>query len=308
MTPFSAASISNQQGRQAIVTGANNGLGLRTALALARSGASVTLACRSEERGEAAAARVRELTGNESARFAQLDLADQANIRDFAARWQGALDLVVNNAGVMATPYQNTKDGFEQQLGINHLGHFALNGLLLDKLRRSEHPLGPRIVVVSSLAHHRGTINFDDLNSERRYSPSLAYSQSKLANLLFAKEFDRRLKANGEPLAVAAAHPGIAKTNLMTGMSVNPVVRIGGNALRVFFQSDEAGALPQLFAATDPAVSGGEYFGPDGPFEMRGNVASAKVRSYVANRGAAARLWSESERLTGVVYPELPAA
>lgn len=307
MTPFSAESIGDQQGRQVIVTGANIGLGFRTAVALAQRGAVVTLACRDRERGLAAQSRVRELSGNQAARFEPLDLADLASVRDFAERWDRPLDLVINNAGVMATPFSRTKDGFEQQLGINHLGHFALNGLLLPRLRQSNHALGPRIVVVSSLAHLRGKVDFANLRGERSYRASTAYSQSKLANLFFAREFDRRLKARGERLAVIAAHPGIAKTNLMAGMAAGPVVRIGGNALRVFFQSDAAGALPQLFAATDPELSGGEYFGPGGLFEMRGDVARARVRGYVSDRGVAARLWSASEELTGVGYPDLPA-
>lgn len=308
MAHFSTESISDQQGRQVVITGANNGLGFRSALALASKGAAVTLACRDEERGRAALARVQEETGTQTAGFEQLDLADQASIRDFAARWDGPLDLVINNAGVMATPYRLTKDGFEQQIGINHLGHFALNGLLLPQLRKSTHPLGPRVVVVSSLAHRRGGINFDDLHSERAYSPSTAYSQSKLANLVFAREFNRRLKARGENLAVAAVHPGIARTNLMSSMKAGPVVRVGGQALRVFFQTDAAGALPQLFAATDPSVSGGEYYGPDGPFEVRGNVAAAKVGRAAEDRATASRLWSVSEEMTGVQYPDLPAA
>lgn len=291
-------------GLRAVVTGANSGLGLQTAIELARRGAAVVLACRSEERGTAALHRAREATGSDDLELRLLDLANLESVRSFAAGWSGSLDLLVNNAGVMATPLRRTADGFEQQLGINHLGHFALTGLLLGALRRST---SPRVVTVSSLAHKRGRIDFSDLNADVRYRPWKAYNQSKLANLLFTAELDRRVRAAGWPLLAVAAHPGLSTTNLTAGMRGASVLDLMGGFFRVMGQSDEAGARPTLLAATGGQVHGGDYYGPDGPGETRGKPVLVAPAPSVLDEEVAARLWNVSEDLTGVVYEGLPA-
>lgn len=289
----------------AVVTGANSGLGLQTVMGLARRGASVVLACRSEERGTAALKLARESSGSDRLSLSILDLANLESVRSFGRNWTGRLDLLVNNAGVMATPLRRTADGFEQQFGINHLGHFALTGLLLDALRQSP---APRVVTVSSLAHKRGRIDFADLNAHARYRPWKAYNQSKLANLLFTVELDRRVRAAGWPLVAAAAHPGLSTTNLTAGMRGAAVLDLMGGFFRLMGQSDVDGAKPILLAGTGPRVHGGDYYGPDGPGETRGNPVLVAPAPSVLDEAAAARLWSASEELTGVTYAELPAS
>lgn len=291
-------------GLTAVVTGANSGLGLQTVIGLAQRGASVVLACRDEERGLAALRHARNATGGEL-ELRLVDLADLSSVAAFAGAWTGPLDLLVNNAGVMATPLKRTADGFEQQLGINHLGHFALTGLLLEALRRSA---SPRVVNVSSLAHKRARIDFTDLNAERKYRPWKAYGQSKLANLLFTLELDRRARAAGWPLIAAAAHPGLSTTNLTAGVRGAAVLDLLGGVFRLMGQSDADGAQPILLAATGDQVHGGDYYGPDGPGETRGNPVLVAPSPAALDEAVAARLWARSEDMTGVRYELLPAA
>lgn len=303
MNSFSADSIGPLDGHTAIITGANSGLGLQTALALARKGAAVTLACRDAERGAEAVRTVRQETGSSQVWLCRLDLGDLSSVREFAAGWDGPLNLLINNAGVMATPRKQTADGFEQQLGINHLGHFALTGLMLGALRLAD---GARVVTVSSLAHKRGIINFDDLLSRDRYRPWAAYNQSKLANLFFTMELDRRLRAAGWPVISVAAHPGLSNTNLTAGMRGAAVLDLMGGLFRLMGHPDHAGALPILYAAMEPTVEGGDYYGPNGPGERRGNPALVAPAPQVLDVEIALRLWEVSEQLTGVIFGGLP--
>ncbi|TMQ91281.1 SDR family NAD(P)-dependent oxidoreductase [Actinomadura soli] len=260
MGGWTAGDIPDLDGRRAIVTGANSGIGYHTALRLARRGASVVLACRSAERGRAAADRIKAAAPGADVVLGLLDLADLSSVRTFAARHGTApLDLLVNNAGVMALPRRSTADGFEMQFGTNHLGHFALTGLLLDALRAAP---APRVVTLTSGFAWSGRLRFDDLQGERRYRKWAAYGQSKLANLVFAKELDRRVPE----LTSVAAHPGYAATNLqqtgpkLQGSTLMERVFGLGNALMA--QSAAAGALPSLYAATAPDVQGGACYGP----------------------------------------------
>jgi NAD(P)-dependent dehydrogenase (short-subunit alcohol dehydrogenase family) len=303
---WTAADIPDQSGRVAVVTGANSGLGLVAAGELARAGAAVIVACRNTQKGEAAGEAIRGEAPGASVEVEALDLADLGSVRAFADRLHArgdTLDLLINNAGVMASPQRTTNDGFELQLGTNHLGHFALTGLVLDLL--SDTP-GARVVTVSSGMHHRGRIDFDDLNSERGYSRWGAYSQSKLANLLFMLELDRRLKAADVDVVSVAAHPGYAATNLQ--LSAPPLhERIFMRVSNLLFaQSAEMGALPILYAATVPDVQGGFYIGPDGRGESRGYPTTVSPNRRALDPEVAARLWEVSEDLTGVSYG-LPA-
>ncbi len=313
MTGWTADDIPDQGGRAALVTGANSGLGFHTALQLGRHGARVLMGVRDPSRGEQALVRARAAAPDGSFEVVSLDLADLSSIRaaagEVASRVE-RLDILVNNAGVMAIPHQQTADGFEKQLGVNHLGHFALTGLVLPLLLAAP---APRVVTVSSGAH-RGAkgINFDDLQSARSYSPLRAYSQSKLANLLFAAELDRRADAAGTGLISAAAHPGLAATSLMRnrpGESGRRLIgALGGLAFKLFGQSEAAGAWPQLYAATMPEVLGGEYFGPSGSGEQRGYPQRVGRTDAANDPAAAAHLWEVSRELTGVAYDELKAA
>jgi NAD(P)-dependent dehydrogenase (short-subunit alcohol dehydrogenase family) len=305
MGNWTADDVPDLSGHIAVVTGANSGIGLPTARELARHGARVVVATRSAARGEAAIEQIRAAVPGAAVETSPLDLADLASIRRFAAtvaEAHGGLDLLVNNAGVMMVPRQPTADGFEMQLGTNHLGHFALTGLLLPALLARP---GARVVTVSSGMHHRGRIDFDDLMGERRYRPTRAYAQSKLANLLFTFELQRRIDAAGADLRAVAAHPGFAATNLghSGGRLIAWAVRLG-QALRA--QSAEMGALPTLYAATAPDVAGGEYFGPDGKGEERGYPVRVPASARARDEADAARLWEISERLTGVRF-EVPA-
>ncbi|WAP55888.1 oxidoreductase [Streptomyces sp. S465] len=308
MKGWTASDIPDQTGRTAVVTGANSGLGYITARELARRGAQVVLACRSESRGAEAAERIRAQAPGANVRVAPLDLADLASVRAFAAEHKGdRLDLLINNAGVMALPYRRTADGFETQFGVNHLGHFALTGLLLPKLL--EAGPGARVVTVSSFMHMLGTVDPRDPNMERGYRRWTAYARSKSANLLFTHELARRLRAAGARLVAAAAHPGYASTNLQTAAAkmegrraTERFMEIGN---RFFAQSAEQGALPTLYAATGPDVRQDDFFGPPLQGLWRGSpVRSARARwtlSDPAGRG----LWAASERLTGVRYGAL---
>jgi len=304
---WTAADIPDQSARKAIVTGANSGLGLVTARELARHGASVTLAVRNTEKGERAATAIREAEPAAQVRVVALDLADLGSIRAFAeAREDIGLDLLVNNAGVMALPRRTTKDGFEMQIGTNHLGHFALTGLLMPALEKGD---DPRVVTLSSPAHRIGSMNFDDLQGERRYFRWSAYGQSKLANLLFAYELQRRASAAGLPLKSMASHPGYSATNLQTrgsggdgGLLTKVEDGVMAVSNKLLAQSAEMGALPTLYAATVKDLPGGSYIGPDGMGEQRGHPQLVDSTPASKDQAAARRLWEVSEQLTGVSF------
>jgi NAD(P)-dependent dehydrogenase (short-subunit alcohol dehydrogenase family) len=292
--------IPDQAGLRAVVTGANSGLGLVVAEELARAGAEVIFACRDADRGAAAAEGIAERVSGALVEARRLDLADLDSVGEFAGRLAAEprpLDLLVNNAGVMAPPRRLSADGFELQLATNHLGHFALTGLLIDRLLAA--PAG-RVVSVSSVLHKSGRIDFHDLQGTERYGRWRAYSQSKLANLLFAFELDRRARAAGVGLTSVAAHPGYANTNLQAA-SGGPIARLLSLANPFFAQSAAAGALPLLCAATS-AVEGGSYLGPDGPGERRGHPRLVAACAAAHDEETAARLWAVSEELTGVGF------
>jgi NAD(P)-dependent dehydrogenase (short-subunit alcohol dehydrogenase family) len=302
---WTTADIPDQAGRTAIVTGANSGLGLVTARELARAGARVTLAVRDTAKGERAAEEIRAAAPGADVEVAALDLASLEAVKAFAGSRAGRpLDLLVNNAGLMAPPRRETADGFEVQFGTNHLGHFALTGLLLPGMQGRENA---RVVTLSSGAHRIGTIDFDDLQRRRRYFRWTAYGQSKLANLLFALELDRRLRANASTVVSLAAHPGYAHTNLQSAAPP----RIDQAAMwftnRFVAQSADMGALPTLYAATEPGVPGGTFVGPDGFAEQRGHPKAVSPSKAARDEATARRLWEVSEELTGVRY-DLPAA
>ncbi|WP_314221539.1 oxidoreductase [Streptomyces zaehneri] len=311
MSGWSAHDIPDQGGRTAVVTGANSGLGYVTARELARKGARVVLACRSETRGRQAVRRLREEVPGAEAELRRLDLGDLASVREFAdALPYDRLDLLVNNAGVMAMPYGTTADGFETQFGVNHLGHFALTGLLLPALLAApDRPPGStRIVTVSSMVHLLGNIDPHDLNSKRKYRRWIAYGRTKTANLLFTHELARRLAAAGTEIVAAAAHPGYAATNLQTagpraeGRRVAERLMALGN--RVFAQPAEAGALPALYAATAPGVRPDSFTGPSLAM-WRGAPAPSRRAPWTLDDRAGERLWAASEQLTGVSYEAL---
>ena len=292
--------------RRAIVTGGSSGIGYETAKSLALRGWDVTLTSRDSKRGASALASLRAAAPAARIEAQSLDLADLQSVRNFAAMMNaaGALDLLINNAGVMAHAHRKlTRDGFEMQLGTNHLGHFALTGLLLPALLTTGAP--SRVVIVSSLAHRRGMLHFDDLQLEHGYRPMRAYTQSKLANLMFALELQRRLARSGAAAISVAAHPGISYTNLAStivaerGAIAGAIVAAG---FRIISQTARRGALPILFAATAPDLAGGSYIGPDGLREMRGNPAPAWIAPQACSTQAAAELWRRSEQLTGVRY------
>lgn len=290
-TRWTAADLPSQEGRVFIITGANSGIGLPTARALGKAGAHVVLAVRDVAKGETAAASV---PGDREVRH--LDLADLASVRAFAEAWQGDIDVLINNAGVMRTPERRTVDGFELQVGTNHLGHFALTNLLLPQLT-------DRVVTVSSNAHRGGSISLDDLNwQRRRYQRWGAYQQSKLANLLFTLELERRLTAANSPVRALAAHPGYAATNLQFRSERGLEDRVMSLSNRLFAQSDEAGAWPTLFAASQD-LPGGGYVGPDGLAEQRGHPTLVGRTSAASDVEMAKRLWALSEELTGVQFP-----
>ena len=298
---WTVADIPDQSGRVAVVTGANSGLGLETARELSRAGASVVLAVRSLDRGKAAIDDIRSNQPNADLHLQELDLASLDSIRTAAQKIRSNLDridLLINNAGVMYTPHQQTADGFEMQFGTNHLGHFAWTGLLLDRLLDVE---GSRIATVSSVGHRiRSKIDFDDLNAEQGYNRIAAYGRSKLANLLFTYELQRRLVAGDAQTAAVAAHPGGSDTEL--GRHI-PGGRLLAPLLTWMAQSAAMGALPTLRAATDPAASGGQYYGPDGFMETRGHpvVVESSDRSHEVETQQ--RLWAASEQLTNITYP-----
>ncbi|WP_019886106.1 oxidoreductase [Streptomyces purpureus] len=305
-TGWNAHHIPDQSGRTAVVTGANSGIGLVTARELARRGATVVLACRSESRGTEAVGLIRRHIPGAKVRFTALDLADLGSVRRFAETFPyERLDLLVNNAGVMALPYGRTADGFETQFGVNHLGHFALTGLLTPRLLATP---GARVVTVSSGLHALADLDMGDLNSERRYRRWIAYGRSKTANLLFTHELARRLKAAGSDIVAAAAHPGYAATNLQTAgvrmegrHGAERIVALGN---RIIAQPAEAGALPTLYAATARGVRPDSFTGPK-YLLWRGAPAPSWRAKWTLDDVAGERLWIASEQLTGVTYEGL---
>jgi NAD(P)-dependent dehydrogenase (short-subunit alcohol dehydrogenase family) len=303
MTKWTTADIPDQTGRVAVITGANTGLGYETAAALAAKGARVVLAVRNLDKGQAAAELITRRTPGAEVSLQELDLTSLESIRAAADQLNSNLptiDLLINNAGVMFTPKSSTKDGFELQFGTNHLGHFALTGLLLDHVLAAP---DSRVVTVSSVGHRfaRNGIRFDDLQWDREYSRVGAYGQAKLANLLFTYELQRRLR--GTNTIATAAHPGGSKTELTRNLP--PLVAAVSKLAEPFFQDADMGALPTLRAATDPDVLGGQYYGPDGFGEQRGFPKIVASSGASHDTEAQHRLWTVSEELTGVVYPSV---
>jgi NAD(P)-dependent dehydrogenase (short-subunit alcohol dehydrogenase family) len=298
---WDAGDIPDQTGRVAVVTGANSGLGLVAARELARHGALVVMACRNLDKGRAAQAEVAAAATGPKPELESLDLASLSSVKSFVERFKKShdgLDLLVNNAGVMAAPRRRTADGFELHFGTNHLGHFALTTLLLPLMEGRD---DARVVTLSSNAHKTvRRIAFDNLNGDRRYFRWNAYGQSKLANLMFALELDRRLRADGSTVKSLAAHPGYSATNLQSAAAplADRLVMKAGNA--VIAQSDEMGALPVLYAATEPGLEGGTYVGPDGRGEHRGYPKVVRPNGSARDEVAAERLWDVSADLTGV--------
>jgi NAD(P)-dependent dehydrogenase (short-subunit alcohol dehydrogenase family) len=303
MASWTIKHIPPQNGRRAVVTGAG-GLGYEDALALARAGAEVIIASRDPAKGADAVASIRRAVPAANVRFEQLDLASLASVADFATRLRGqldSLDLLINNAGVMTPPERRTTaDGFELQFGINYLGHFALTADVLPLLRNAREA---RVVTLSSVAARGGAINFDDLNAERGYRPMPVYGQSKLACLMFALELQRRSDAAGWGVTSIAAHPGIARTDLLLNAPGrgSSVARFRGLAW-FLFQPAAQGALPTLFAATSPDARGGAYYGPHALGETRGHPAPARFPAKALDAAAAARLWKVSEQMTGARF------
>jgi NAD(P)-dependent dehydrogenase (short-subunit alcohol dehydrogenase family) len=311
MTGWSTADIPPLNGRTAVITGATGGLGYETALALAGAGAAVVLTGRNEAKGLLALQAIRSQFPNARIAYENLDLANLASVADFSRRFAAThalLDLLVNNAGVMALPErQATSDGFEMQFGTNYLGHYALTAHLLGLLRRGDLP---RVVNLSSLAHRAGTVNFDDLQSTRSYTPWKAYSQSKLAMLMFALELQRRSDASDWGLMSNAAHPGYARTDLIAnGPGASGLMWQINKLLRPFVsQSAAEGALPTLFAATSPEAKAGGYYGPNWFYELKGPPVPAKIMPQAKDAGVAARLWDVSAALTGVSFDQVAVA
>ena len=308
-TPWTTADIASQAGKRILITGANSGIGYHAALMLARKGAQVMLACRDKQRGEDALARLNADVPGAHAELALVDLASLASVHQFAQQELAAqrpLHILVNNAGVMAPPKRlETADGFELQFGTNVLGHFALTALLMPAMEQAATGSSdrPRVVTIASIAHKQGQIDFNDLQSTRQYSPMQAYRQSKLADLMFAFELDRRLRAANSRVMSVAAHPGVAKTNLFRGSDRSAISRAARDLLGVvigaMFNTDDAGALPTLYAATAADVRDGGYYGPQGWLEARGSsVGEANVAAQAGNTANAARLWQVCEDLT----------
>src|SRR5689334_2609121 len=294
---FTPADLPDLTGTIAVVTGANSGIGFHTAKHLAGHGASVVLAVRDTDSGAKAAAAI-----DGDTRVEHLDLASQSSVRSFAERWDGPLDLLVNNAGVMRPPaYRETEDGHELMFGTNHLGHFALTGRLLPALKQTT---APRVVTVASIAHLGGTRAVIEANPESSYSPEGSYCQSKLANVMFMRELDKRATAAGSAVTSTGAHPGVSATGLVSdpnGMGANPVIRaVTPFLLPIIFQSAAAGANPTLYAATlgEP----GSYTGPQRRGESRGPIGPARLNRHAQDDGLAAKLWALSEEKTGVAF------
>ena len=306
MKRWSADDVPDQAGRTFIVTGANSGLGYETTVELAGHGGRVIMAVRSGAKGEQALAKLRALHPDASLELRLLDLSDLDSVRAFAEGTVAdriPVDVLINNAGIMMPPRSLTRQGFESQFATNHLGHFALTGLLLEMLKGGR---DARVVTVSSNLHKRGSIQFDDLTGARRYTPTAFYAQSKFANVLFGLELDRRLRASGLPVKSLLAHPGYSATNLQstgpTGLR-NLALKLSN---RLFAQDVKMGVLSQLYAATDPNAQSGQFIGPDGRGESRGHPTVVQPVEAAKNPAVAARLWSVSEELTGVHYDFVP--
>lgn len=302
---WTAAAMTPQAGKTVLITGANSGIGYQAARELARHGANVLLGVRDAAKGQAARGRIVADSPQAQVAVVPLDMASMASIRGFAEEFVASgnrLDVLVNNAGVMALPKrEQTPDGFERQFGTNHLGHFALTGLLIPALLRAE---APRVVTVASLAHRNGKMEWDNLEGEKSYSPWGAYNMSKLANVLFARELDRRAREQRSKLLSVAVHPGISVTNI-----AGPGSDFKSRFMRMFgrfmFQNDEMGALPTLYAATAPEAQGGQYIGPGGFGEVGGHPKVVQPKPQALNEADGRRLWQVSEELTGVMYPAL---
>lgn len=289
-------------GKTAIITGANSGIGLEAAKMLAGRGTRIIMAVRSQEKGEAARSEILRLHPRSLVEVMHLDVADLQSVRFFSEHFRSrfdSLDLLINNAGVMMPPYTKTKDGFELQFGGNHLGHFALAGLLLPLLEGTP---GSRIVTIGSLAHNRGSIDFGNLDGSKGYKAKKFYNQSKLANMLFAMELDKRLKAHGYQTISVACHPGVSATNIFKLGKRDAPLLLRKYANR-FLQPPEMGALATVYAATMPHLTGGEYIGPDGKGNRKGFPALELPHPSALDRAAAEKLWAVSEKLTGVVFP-----
>jgi len=305
---WNVSMIPSQAGKMVLVTGANSGIGYQAALELARHGAHVLLGCRSASKGLTALERLRKEAPGAQAEVVELDMASLGSVRAFAEAYVGTgapLDLLINNAGVMALPTRETTvDGFERQFGTNHLGHFALTGLLVPALLKAA---APRVVTVSSLAHRNGKINFDDLQGAKKYVPWDQYNESKLANLMFALELERRARKSASKLVSIPVHPGVSTTSIFANGPGTKDFKaiIVGLLAPVLFQSEEAGALPTLYAATSPQAKGGEYIGPDGFQALKGAPTVEQPKPQALDEAAAKKLWTVSEELTGVVFPPL---
>jgi NAD(P)-dependent dehydrogenase (short-subunit alcohol dehydrogenase family) len=316
---WKAADIPSLAGKRVLITGGNSGIGYHAALKLARKGAQVTLACRDRQRGEAALARLDADSPSAHTQLVILDLASLSSVRDFAEKelaQHRPLHILINNAGVMAPPKRlQTADGFELQFGTNVLGHFALTALLMPALEQAAavSPDRPRVVTIASIAHKRGQLNFDDLQSTKTYSPMKAYQQSKLADLIFTFELDRRLRAANSRVMSVAAHPGVASTNLFQAgdysLFEKTVRNLAGHAIGIVLNTDSEGALPTLYAATAPGAEDGGYYGPQGFQEMRGEVVErAIVAPQARDTSAATRLWQVCEDLTGIKFLSSPSS
>jgi NAD(P)-dependent dehydrogenase (short-subunit alcohol dehydrogenase family) len=298
-TNWTEADIPDQTGRTALITGANTGIGFEAARALAEHGARVLLGCRNLDKANSAATRIRAAAPEADVEVLELNLADLASVRKAAeiVNAEPHLDLLINNAGVMAIPKSTTADGFEMQFGTNHLGHFALTGLLIDRLNANP---GARVVSVSSNGHRMGRVDFDDLAADRRYHRWLRYGMTKVSNLLFIYELQRRLEASKATTIAVACHPGGSNTEL--GRDAGLLMRWSQPAANWVMQSAAMGALPTVRAATDPSVKGSEYYGPDGLTQTRGYPIKVHSNTYSHRRDIAARLWLVSEELTDVTY------
>lgn len=296
---FNINEIPPQSGRIAIVTGANDGLGFQTTLALSKTGIKVVMACRNLEKGDKAREKIIRQAPEANLELMQLDLSKFSSVRAFAEEYKQKhepLDLLINNAGIMIPPYELTEDGFESQLGVNYLGHFLLTGLLLPVLEKTPRS---RVVSLSSNAHKNGKIHFDDLNFKKKYSAFAAYSQSKLACLMFSKELQRRLEKSGSKVLSVAVHPGMSDTNLFKHVP-KFVTTIFGRLIRsLMVQTPENGAKPTLYAALGNDIQGGDYIGPDGWQEWKGEPVKVKGTKLSDDKEVAKRLWVESEKLTG---------
>jgi len=305
MTNWTKGNIPDLNGRVCIITGANSGIGYESSLALAEKGATVNMACRNVERGQHALEAIQHAVPSAHLQLMTLDLASLKSIHDFAEtfkRQYQRLDVLINNGGTVVAAHHQTKDGFESQFGINHLGHFALTGLLLDVLLKTP---ASRIVTVSSRMHTTGKIAWDDLMSEQTYNPMTAYRQSKLANLLFAFELNRRLEAKGTSTKSIAVHPGLARSSWADN-NLEGVMKLLGNIMSLTYQNASMASLPLLYAAVDSTAKSGGYYGPD--HDTKGYPVEAQAGEVAYNEADAKRLWELSEKLTGVKYEALNTA